>query len=108
MSKRFLMLAVLGAFALVCVLQSAPVQANFEPIPDSLVGCLNPGAEEGTFVLTNPEDGEVMVIGDGTSDEDLATHAHNHQVELTGIWVKDDEGNQQFEASKVEHQGICE
>ncbi|MGH7341609.1 MAG: hypothetical protein ACREKH_14045 [Candidatus Rokuibacteriota bacterium] len=103
MSKRTSLLAALGALALLAgVLQTAPVLAADEEMA-TLSGCLNPGDEEGSYVLT-PDEGEPVHV---TGGDDLKAHSGNHQVKLTGEWV-DMEGHKMFKASKVEHVGVCE
>lgn len=101
MSKRTLLLAALGAFALVCALPAVPVQADHHE-EAKLVGCLTAG-EDGSMTLT-PEEGEAVHVSGG---DDVKAHAENHKVELTGKWVEMD-GHKTFEASAVEHLGVCE
>jgi len=102
MTKRVSLRALLGAFALLACALPVPAQAEDEMM-DTLAGCLNPGEGDGWFVLTT-DDGDVSVKG----GEGIAAHAGNHQVELTGKWVEGEDGEKYFDASGVEHKGICE
>jgi len=111
MTKRLSLLALLGALALLLGGLPAPVQADHhtgmhkrsdDAEMAKLSGCLNPGEGEGWYVLTN-DDGEHAVSGGA----DLKAHSGNHEVTLTGKWVEAD-GHKHFEASGVEHKGICE
>jgi hypothetical protein len=112
MIKRISLLAMLGALALLLGALPAPVQADHhtglhmrsdDAEMAKLSGCLNPGAGEGWYTLTTEDGKEVAVMG----GEDVGAHAQNHRVELTGKWVGDDD-HKHFEASGVEHKGICE
>jgi len=103
MTKRVSLLALLGAFALMVCALPAPAQAEDEKMMDKLSGCLNPGEGDGWYVLTTEDGMEVAVQG----DESIGAHAENHMVELTGKWVEGDD-HKHFEASSVEHKGICE
>lgn len=90
---------------LVCtlaVIAAAPAQAS--DAEGTVTGCLNAGEAEGWFVLTTDDGKKVSVAG----GEDIAAHAGNHKVALTGKWVEDAEGAKHFEAASVEHKGVCE
>jgi ABC-type sugar transport system substrate-binding protein len=103
MTKRISLLAMLGALALLAwALPPAAVQASDDEA--TVTGCLNPGEGDGWFVLT-PEGGgdEVHVAG----GDDVKAHSGNHKVKLTGKWVES-EGHKHFEATGVEHIGVCE
>lgn len=103
MTKHVALLALFGAFALMVCALPAPVQAEDEKMMDKVSGCLNPGDGEGWYTLTTEDGTEVAVMG----DESIGAHAANHSVELTGKWVEGD-GHKHFEASSVEHKGVCE
>lgn len=54
-----------------------------------MMGCLNPGAAPGTYVLTDYKTGQkVPVAGHG----DLKLHASNHAVKLVGSYRNEAEG----------------
>jgi hypothetical protein len=104
MTKRFSLLTVLGALALLALaLPPAAVQASDDEMA-TLTGCLNPGEGDGWFVL-KPEGGGDPV--DVTGGDDVKAHSGNHKVKLTGKWV-DHEGHKYFEATGIEHVAVCE
>jgi hypothetical protein len=101
MIQRTLVLAMVCALVVLAA-PVAPAQADDKE--GTLTGCLNGGDTDGHFVLTTEDGQEVMVMG----GDELAAHAENHEVELTGKWIEDAEGNKHFEAAGVAHQGICD
>ena len=90
---------------LVCALAAvAAAPAWADDAEGTVTGCLNAGDAEGWFVLTTDDGKEVSVAG----GKDIAAHAENHKVELTGKWVENDKGGKHFEAASVAHKGVCE
>jgi hypothetical protein len=65
----------------------------------TLTGCLNRGAGQAQYVLTDQTTGNKTPV---TGTSDLAQHATNHTVKLTGSTTIDN-GRAVFTATKVEH-----
>lgn len=72
------------------------------PAEEVLTGCLNPTSDE-SFELTVIEGDQagkkIRISGDS---EELATHAKNHTVKVTGVMAKE-QGEDVFKVSAVEH-----
>ena len=77
--------------------EQAPAQAE-----KSLTGCLNPGDQQGQYVLTIKEGGKKGDKLEVLGAADLEKHAKNHTVKLTGTMAKEG-GKDVLKVSKIEH-----
>src|SRR5262245_34026639 len=70
----------------------------------SVTGCLNKGSAPDQFMLKDEKTGkETVVIGDA---KQLAPHANNHQVTITGAMTKEKD-KEVLKATDVKMLGIC-
>jgi hypothetical protein len=65
---------------------------------ETITGCLNKGASQNEFVFTDQASGAEMNV---TGSSELAAHASNHTVKLTGTKTTEG-GKSEFKANKVE------
>lgn len=100
MTRRIILFAGVLFLATVVAGVSLPIQSAQEEEQTTLTGCLNKGEEEGSYTLTDPETGDKIAV---KSSADLAPHANNHTVRLTGTMTEEADGSKVFNASKVEH-----
>lgn len=101
MTRRIILFASVLFLSAVVAGVSLPVQGQSaqEEEETTLTGCLNKGEEEGSYTLTDPETGDKITV---TGSADLAPHANNHTVRLTGTMSEEADGKV-FNATKVEH-----
>lgn len=98
-------LVLSAIIAMLAVMVSVAVTAQERPPAknETLTGCLNPADEQGVFQLTVLQDGkaEKQILVSGNAEE-LAQHAKNHTVRVTGS-MSDEGGTNVFKVSRIEH-----
>ncbi len=96
-------ITVLVLIALALMMVPAIAQENQPAQGEKTVtGCLNPGDQQGQFVLTVKEGGKKGDKLAVTGAADLEKHAKNHTVKLTGKMAKEG-GKDVLKVTKIEH-----
>jgi len=106
---------IISALLAVCVLVFAPVAqaqqappaqqapaAQQAPREHSMTGCLKPGTEAGTFLVTDVEGGGPASIGIVSSAANLAPHV-GHKIEVTGTAVPAADAEKDAKVPKAPH-----